>query len=414
MDAFRGTWYTDDGRSATIFDSVVRTSDGQSASITCQGLDRCVLEVEGSVVVGQLNADGDIKWDDGDLWMRSPVTPRSRRIAGAGAEKAQLEKSCVRDPIRPTTARDADISTLQEMFPSWDRQALADILMGADGSLESATSILLQWSGEDGVAKAQEAKPLHLTAAGFQKPVDPASPWQNAQILQLKPQPDISATPSVVARPRYDRIVAARLTHRYGGRQLAQLVKVATVWRRRAAANEGAGRSEGSGEGLVAREMAAEQRAKLLPSDAKVQEGKELLRQRCAFLGLRQVEMKDDGNCQFRAVSQELFGTQQHHATVRAEVVAHMRRQEAEYRSLFDEGEWRTYVAQMARDGEWGDELTLKAAADAFQVKIHVVTSTNNNWYLMYQPDKTDRKMGRELFLTYIAPIHYNALEPSG
>jgi hypothetical protein len=30
------------------------------------------------------------------------------------------------------------------------------------------------------------------------------------------------------------------------------------------------------------------------------------------------VEMQDDGNCQFRALSHELYGTQKHHERVRA------------------------------------------------------------------------------------------------
>jgi hypothetical protein len=36
--------------------------------------------------------------------------------------------------------------------------------------------------------------------------------------------------------------------------------------------------------------------------------------------------------------------------------------------------DYRTYVDKMARDGTWGDHLTLQAAADAYGVRIMVIT----------------------------------------
>ena len=36
--------------------------------------------------------------------------------------------------------------------------------------------------------------------------------------------------------------------------------------------------------------------------------------------------------------------------------------------------DYRTYVDKMARDGIWGDHLTLQAAADAYGVRINIIT----------------------------------------
>jgi len=121
--------------------------------------------------------------------------------------------------------------------------------------------------------------------------------------------------------------------------------------------------------------------------------------------------MEDDGNCQFRALSQELFGTQRWHGEVRKHATAYMRKRPHDF-SIYFEGEsaWQKYVRDMAVNGTWGDELTLRAVADALRVKIHVLTSDEENWYLQYEPAAHSHV--RELFLAYISPIHYNTLAP--
>ena len=43
---------------------------------------------------------------------------------------------------------------------------------------------------------------------------------------------------------------------------------------------------------------------------------------------------------------------------------------------------------EMSMSRTWGDELTLRACSDSFQVPIHVVQSTVDNWYLVYEPSE--------------------------
>eukprot|EP00878_Enallax_costatus_P007209 GHUV01007553.1.p1 GENE.GHUV01007553.1~~GHUV01007553.1.p1 ORF type:complete len:338 (+),score=81.02 GHUV01007553.1:294-1307(+) len=114
-----------------------------------------------------------------------------------------------------------------------------------------------------------------------------------------------------------------------------------------------------------------------------------------------------DGNCQFRSVSEQLYGTQEHHAFVRQIAVDHIRHHPEEYQAFLGE-DFHYYCAGMAQLGTWGDELTLRAVCDSFGVVVHVVTSEQHNWYLRYNPLKL--KSTVEVFLTYIAPIHYNSL----
>lgn len=61
---------------------------------------------------------------------------------------------------------------------------------------------------------------------------------------------------------------------------------------------------------------------------------------------------------QFRAISNGLYGSEDHHALVRANVVAHMRQHKADFESFLGET-WHQYITDMSHDGTWGDELTL-------------------------------------------------------
>jgi len=187
-------------------------------------------------------------------------------------------------------------------------------------------------------------------------------------------------------RPAYD----AAMTKRLQQRQSVELVRERTASEVRLAG--GAASASPSREQQILR-------------------GKRRLQRRLQRLHLDSVEMADDGNCQFRALSHELYGTQKRYKEVRSMAVAHMQAGPEEFRAFFEKDEdWETYITGMAKNCTWGDELTLRAVADAAGVKIHLVTSDSDNWYLEYQP--ADGASIRELFLNYISPIHYNALKP--
>ena len=67
-------------------------------------------------------------------------------------------------------------------------------------------------------------------------------------------------------------------------------------------------------------------------------------------LGLSSLEMEGDGNCQFRALADQLFGHQKHHAIVRQAAVEQMRRN-AEFFGMYfeDSAEFTAYLRDMAR-----------------------------------------------------------------
>lgn len=104
---------------------------------------------------------------------------------------------------------------------------------------------------------------------------------------------------------------------------------------------------------------------------------------------------------------------------MRRVAVEHMRARQDDYGIyFFTHGEFDTFLTNMQKPRTWGDEFTLRAAADAFGCNVHVLTSDDSNWHLCYEgqaaPTSADVPVAtapkRKLFLTYIAPVHYNSV----
>lgn len=140
----------------------------------------------------------------------------------------------------------------------------------------------------------------------------------------------------------------------------------------------------------------------------------------------RTMEMEGDGNCQFRSFAFNLFGDQAHHAAVRKAAVAHIKKNSDFYRIFFeDEKEFKIFLRDMGKNRTWGDELTLRAVVEAYGCVAHVVTSEPANWFLVYEPEDMSAfdssiavcpkgqqlpPKGKHVFLSYVSPIHYNAI----
>ena len=143
------------------------------------------------------------------------------------------------------------------------------------------------------------------------------------------------------------------------------------------------GEGEGSmGEGGSTSEAEAASAAMGEEHERRIMAGTKLLGERLSALGLRRVAADDDGNCQFRALSQQLYGSEDYHGSVRRDAVNHMRREADFFGAMFEAADFEAYLLDMKRSKTWGDELTLRAVADALGCVVHVVTSNEANWYL--------------------------------
>ncbi|KAK7194966.1 OTU-like cysteine protease [Novymonas esmeraldas] len=119
--------------------------------------------------------------------------------------------------------------------------------------------------------------------------------------------------------------------------------------------------------------------------------GVQRLYQRLSELHLVVHRVRNDGNCQFRAISHQLFGDEEYHDIVRSHVVSYMRAARAESFDHFFESPVQAdaYYTNLARSKSWGDELSLRAASDCLYVNIHVLSSEERHCYITYRPSIT-------------------------
>ncbi|KAK9842213.1 hypothetical protein WJX81_000852 [Elliptochloris bilobata] len=127
-----------------------------------------------------------------------------------------------------------------------------------------------------------------------------------------------------------------------------------------------------------------------------------------ASYGLCERLVKGDGNCQFRALSDQLYGTGAHYAALRQLAVEQLAACSQWY-SEFVAGDYHSYLSGMARDGTWGDHLTLQAVADRLGLRIVVLSTFEESPVIEIHPHGGAR-LDRVLHLSFWAEVHYNSI----
>jgi len=134
---------------------------------------------------------------------------------------------------------------------------------------------------------------------------------------------------------------------------------------------------------------------------------KQRLQDRLSYYGLAEKKIAGDGNCQFRALSDQLYRTPDHHMFVRRKVVEQLARVRDSY-SGYVPMEYNKYLKNMSKYGEWGDHVTLQAAADFYGVKISLITTFKESGFIEISP--AQEKSNRGVYLSFWSEIHYNSI----
>ncbi|KAJ6699170.1 CYSTEINE PROTEINASE SUPERFAMILY PROTEIN [Salix purpurea] len=131
-----------------------------------------------------------------------------------------------------------------------------------------------------------------------------------------------------------------------------------------------------------------------IPSVDEATSDHERLLNRMQLFGFDELKVQGDGNCQFRALSDQIYNTPDRHKIVRRQVV-HQLKSHPEIYEGYVPMEYGDYLRKMSKSGEWGDHVTLQAVADAYGVKILVMTSFKDTCYIEILPVSQKPKGGK-------------------
>ncbi|KAL9676936.1 hypothetical protein QQ045_005158 [Rhodiola kirilowii] len=136
----------------------------------------------------------------------------------------------------------------------------------------------------------------------------------------------------------------------------------------------------------------------------------ERLAHRLKVYNLVELKVQGDGNCQFRALSDQFYRTLEHHKFVRRQVVKQLQSHQEVYEGYVPMS-FGEYLKKMSKSGEWGDHVTLQAAADSYGVKIVVITSFKDTCYIEILPEVQKSNRGKCLLRMHLLILKVKSLD---
>lgn len=119
-----------------------------------------------------------------------------------------------------------------------------------------------------------------------------------------------------------------------------------------------------------------------------------------------------DGNCLFRSISDQVYGTDKHNLIIREKCMDYIEKNSLYYSQFIEGGEknMKAYITRKRKSGVWGDNLEIQALSEIYKrhIEIYVnvdkpINSPNSNLYANRFPIK----------ISYHGERHYNSMVPS-
>lgn len=125
--------------------------------------------------------------------------------------------------------------------------------------------------------------------------------------------------------------------------------------------------------------------------------------------GLAIRDVSNDGNCFFRAVSDQLYGTEEYHMKLRERACDYLLAHKDHYQCFVDdEQSFDDYVADMRADGVWADNLELQAISMVYNVNIRVHQSGKPSYDIRNHLGRNSRA----IHISYHFGEHYASVRP--
>lgn len=121
-------------------------------------------------------------------------------------------------------------------------------------------------------------------------------------------------------------------------------------------------------------------------------------------IGLRMKQITGDGNCFFRALSDQLHGRESDHKAIRDAICNYMKINEEEFKLFVEDDEpWDEYLGRMRKDGTWAGQIELVVASRVLSLKLHIHQPSAPVWII------SESLTGKPVHLAY-EDDHYNSV----
>ncbi|CAG8465902.1 2749_t:CDS:2 [Paraglomus occultum] len=139
------------------------------------------------------------------------------------------------------------------------------------------------------------------------------------------------------------------------------------------------------------------------------------LRQQLKELGLYLKDIAGDGNCLFRALSDQYYGSPGKHAKIRSEVCDYLAANKKHFKHFVEEDRFDDHIAQMRKLGTYGGNMELVGYAQLQRVNIRVYQPgtiyviSGNDFDSKESSKKLDRNR-KTLHIAYHNWEHYSSV----
>jgi len=125
-------------------------------------------------------------------------------------------------------------------------------------------------------------------------------------------------------------------------------------------------------------------------------------------LGLSSLDVGGNGDCLFKAVAHQLYNDASRHLEIRAAGVQYLQDNPDQFKeSLTDNMTWSQYLTEMSRQGTWADHIVIQAVADAMNLKINIVESSENFAEITLVEATCVSQNCRTVYIGHIGEVHY-------
>ena len=105
-----------------------------------------------------------------------------------------------------------------------------------------------------------------------------------------------------------------------------------------------------------------------------------------------------------------MYEKEDRHAEVRANIVQHLRENPERYFQFVESGEvFADYVNRISQDGQWGDEITLRAFVEYYSRGVRVLSDNEQNSVIDHIREGLQ---GDAITITHYGEVHYNGTKP--